>query len=268
MFEGDTEQKADTVSKNRMKTSIPRGTTYSVHQGKVPNDEKTIEENNIGAEATIEMSLRLFGEMEENEMMESLESEERGRRKGNRKANRRDQATTRCSYEEKQSTQSQDRTKRLKPTRRKQTERWTHFLQTVSDGSQFQGMNTTIVKMKEGGDDRYKQINERIANMEKKISDIDEKCENINDELNRSHDDQNQCKAVVTGFHSEHLNLEVEQLLKVTTIEKGMSIENARIECFVRPITHAFIYCKRDDERNKYVRSANMLRKELRGRKI
>ena len=29
----------------------------------------------------------------------------------------------------------------------------------------------------EEGDDRYKQINERIANMEKKISDIDDKCD-------------------------------------------------------------------------------------------
>ena len=55
----------------------------------------------------------------------------------------------------------------------------------------------------------------------------------------------------------------VEQLLKETTTEKGMSIENARIECPAKPITHAFIYFKNDDVRNKYVRSANMLRKEL-----
>ena len=34
------------------------------------------------------------------------------------------------------------------------------------------------------------------------------------------------------------------------------------------PITHAFIYFKNDDERNKYVRSANMLSKELRGKEI
>ena len=32
-----------------------------------------------------------------------------------------------------------------------------------------------------------------------------------------------------------------------------MSIENARIECPAMPITHAFIYFKNDDERNKYV---------------
>ena len=47
-----------------------------------------------------------------------------------------------------------------------------------------------------------------------------------------------------------------------------MSTENAKIECLAKPITHAFIYFKDNDERNKYVRSANMLRKELRGRKI
>ena len=67
-------------------------------------------------------------------------------------------------------------------------------------------MNTTIAKMKEEGDDRYKQINERIANMEGKISDMeDEKCENRNDELNRAQDDQNQGKAA--GLHKSRLHM-------------------------------------------------------------
>ena len=75
-------QKADTVSKKKieMKTSILQGITYLVHQEKVVNDKKTIEENNIGAEATIEMSLRLLGGMEENVVMESLESEDESTR--------------------------------------------------------------------------------------------------------------------------------------------------------------------------------------------
>ena len=47
-----------------MKTSIPRGITYLTHQGKKLNDKKTTKENNIGAEAAIEMSLRLLGGME------------------------------------------------------------------------------------------------------------------------------------------------------------------------------------------------------------
>ena len=122
--------------------------------------------------------------------------------------------------------------------------------------------------MKEDDDDRYKQINERNVNMGKKIFDIDEKCENRNDEPPKAYHDQNQGKAVVTGFHSETPESEVELLLKETIIEIGMSIENARIECLEKPITHAFIYFKNDDERNKYVRSANMLRKKLRGRTI
>ena len=46
-------------------------------------------------------------------------------------------------------------------------------------------MNSTIVKMKEE-DDRYKQISERIMNMEKKILDIDEKCENRSDDTQGS----------------------------------------------------------------------------------
>ena len=52
------------IGKFFMKTSIRRGITYLVHEGKVLNDKKTTEENNIGAEPTIEMSLILLGGME------------------------------------------------------------------------------------------------------------------------------------------------------------------------------------------------------------
>ena len=45
-------------------------------------------------------------------------------------------------------------------------------------------------------------------------------------------------------------------------------MENARFECAAKPITHAFILFKNDEERNKFVRSANMLQNELRGRKL
>ena len=57
------------------------------------------------------------------------------------------------------------------------------FLQKITDsvGTQLHGMNSTIVKMKEE-DDRYKQISERITNIEKKILDMDEKYENKNEE--------------------------------------------------------------------------------------
>ena len=42
------------------------------------------------------------------------------------------------------------------------------FLQVTSTvGNQIQGVNSSIVKMKEEGDDRYKKFDERITNMEK-----------------------------------------------------------------------------------------------------
>ena len=80
---------------------------------------------------------------------------------------------------------------------RKTDEKMDTFLQTITDsvGTQLHGMNSTIVNMKEE-DDRYKQITERIMNMEKKILDIDEKCENRSDEPRGAHVDQNQGKAV------------------------------------------------------------------------
>ena len=65
---------------------------------------------------------------------------------------------------------------------RKTDEKMDKFLQTITDsiGSQLQGVNSTIVKMKEEEDDRYKQISERIMNMKTNL-DIDEKCENRSD---------------------------------------------------------------------------------------
>ena len=58
------------------RSSIPRDMTYLVHKGKMMSEKKTIKENNIEAEATIEMSLRLLGGMETNEQMDTHEPEE------------------------------------------------------------------------------------------------------------------------------------------------------------------------------------------------
>ena len=73
---------------------------------------------------------------------------------------------------------------------------------------------------------------------------------------------------MITGCHSETTESEVMQLLKVLVNEIGMDFGNARIQCHAKPITHAVIYFKNDGERNKFIRSANRLKKELRGRKI
>ena len=53
--------------------------------------------------------------------------------------------------------------------RKKNDEKMEKFLQKISDsvGAQLHGMNSSIVKMKEEGDDRYKQISERFTKYRK-----------------------------------------------------------------------------------------------------
>ena len=72
----DEKQKSATISDEvERRSAIPRGVTY-----KVMNEKKTIEKNNIGAETTIEMSLRLLGGMDESDMKETSETEEERRK--------------------------------------------------------------------------------------------------------------------------------------------------------------------------------------------
>ena len=73
----DKKLEAATISEEvERRSSIPRGMTYLVHQGKVMHEKKTKEENNIGAETMIEMSLRLLGGMDESDMKDTSETEE------------------------------------------------------------------------------------------------------------------------------------------------------------------------------------------------
>ena len=55
---------------------IPRDMIRLVHKGKMLSEKKTMKENNIEAEATIDMSLRLLGGMEVNDQMDTHETEE------------------------------------------------------------------------------------------------------------------------------------------------------------------------------------------------
>ena len=49
------------------------------------------------------------------------------------------------------------------------------------------------------------------------------------DESSKVHGDQNHDKAVATGFRGDTSKQEVEQLLRETITEMGMSTENAKI---------------------------------------
>ena len=56
--------------------------------------------------------------------------------------------------------------------------------------------------------------------------------------------------------------------LPPTIVEAGMSKERIQIKCPAKPITHAFLHFTDSEERDKYIRSANMQKRELRERKI
>ena len=116
-------------------------------------------------------------------------------------------------------------------------------------------------KMKEEGENKFNQFDERITNMERKILDMDEKYEHRSEDNEKEHVDENQGKTVITGFHSETTESEVTQLLREMINEIGMDFARARIECPAKPITHAFIHFKNDGDRTKFIRSSNMLRK-------
>ena len=58
------------------RTAIPRDMTRLTHKGKAINGKKSMKDNNIDANETIEMSMRLLGGMEVNEQMDTHETEE------------------------------------------------------------------------------------------------------------------------------------------------------------------------------------------------
>ena len=68
---------------------------------------------------------------------------------------------------------------KMRPTRRKQTKRWRNLTNKwrITRRSHMKRWTNFCrqLTIREEGDDRYKQINERIANMEKEISDTNGK---------------------------------------------------------------------------------------------
>ena len=189
-----------------------------------------------------------------------------------RKTDGKMESYSRKTDEKKKESYSKETDERMDDFSRKTDEMLEKFkLVTNTVGSQIQGMNSSVVKMQEmnekmneESEDRYKQFNERITNMERKILDMDEKYENRSEDDNKEHVGENQGKTVITGFHSETTECEITQLFKEVINEVGMDFGSARNECPAKPITHAFIQFVNDRERNTFIRSAHMLKKELR----
>ena len=279
------------------RSSIPRDTIRLVHKGKMLSEKKTMKENNIGAEATIEMSQRLLGGMEMNEQMDTHETEEDREKKreleerkegkatkpdddmvylkrdimeAHKRADAKMESYSRKSDEKFESYSKKEEDERMDDFSRKADEMLEKFiLVTNTVGSQIQGMKSSIVsmqemneKMKEEGENKFNHFDERITNLKRKILDMDEKYEHRSEDNKKEHVDENQGRTVITGFHSETTESEVTQLLREMINESGMDFGSARIECPAKPITHAFIHFMNNGDRNKFIRSANMLKKK------
>ena len=147
--------------------------------------------------------------------------------------------------------------------------KWKVFMRAITNsvGLQVQRMNSLSEQMKEEGAVTGTNNSMKELITWRKLSMIDETNEIKADEFSKVHEDQNHGKAVATGFHGDSSEHEVERLLREDNRDWYIDWK-AKIECLAKFITHASIYFNDNNERNKYVRSANMLRKELRGKKI
>ena len=100
-----------------------------------------------------------------------------------------------------------------KVTQRKQMKKMANCLlaDTNSVGTQLRGMNSTIENLKEEGVDKYKHIDERIADMEKKFF-MFIFFEKVRSKL--MDPAQNHGKTVATNFHGDISEQQVEHLLR------------------------------------------------------
>ena len=273
------------------RTTIPRDMTRLTHKGKAINGKKSMKDNNIKANETIEMSLRLLGGMEVNEQMDTHETEEDREKKRKLDEGKEEKATKPSDdmahlrkdimealkkSDEKMECYSRKTEEKMNDFSKKADDLLERFMMiTNTVGTQIQGMNSSIVKlhetnekMKEEGENKFNKIDERFKDMEKKIMDLDKKYENRSDDDRNGNVIANQSETVMAGLHNETTESEVANTLKEMMKEIGMEFEKVKLVCPAKPITHAFIYFENDNERNKFIRSANMLKKELRGRKI
>ena len=117
-------------------------------------------------------------------------------------------------------------------------------------------------------------MNEKITTMDKRMTVLEDSHNRVGGtkvnvgDCRKTQEDQNQRRAVATGFHEDTTVQEVENLLKETIVEIGMSTEKTQIKCPAEPITHGFLHSIGSDEANKYARSANMIKKDMWRRKI
>ena len=273
------------------RTAIPRDMTRLTHKGKDINEKKSMKDNNIDTNETIEMSMRLLGGMEVNEQMDTHETDEDREKKRKLDEGKEGKATKPSEdiahlrkdimealkkTDEKMECYSRKNEEKMIDFSKKADDLMERFMfMTNSVGTQIQGMNSSIVKlhetnekMKEEGESKFNKIDERFKDMEKRMMDLDMKHKNRSDDERNGNVTANQGETVIAGLHKETTESEVVDTLKEMIKEIGMDYEKVKLVCPAKPITHAFVYFENDSESNKFIRSANMLKKELKGRKI
>ena len=192
------------------RSSIPRDMTYLVHKGKMMSEKQTIKENNIEAEATIEMSLRLLGGMEKDEQMDTHETEEDREKKRKLEEGKEGNATKpnddmvylkrdimealkrsdakMDSYsrktDEKMESYSRKTDEQIESYSKKTDERMDGFsrkddemlekflLVTNTVGSQIQGMQSSIVSMQEMNEKTKEEVENRFNHFDERITNM------------------------------------------------------------------------------------------------
>ena len=147
------------------RTMIPRDMIRLVHKGKAINGKKSMKENNIKANETIEMSLRLLGGMEADEHMDTHETEEDREKKGSwtkeKRGKRRNQMMNMAHQKKDIMEALRKSDEEMECYSRKTEEKMNDFSKKADDllerfmiitntvATQIQGMNSSIVKLHE-----------------------------------------------------------------------------------------------------------------------
>ena len=126
-------------------------------------------------------------------------------------------------------------------------------------------VNNQISEMRTEGEVKFGKIDERFTAMEARLNRLEnhenganERSTNVSDVSLEMHDAPYERKAVAAGFHDHTTEEEVDMIPTSTIAEKGMSKERIKIKCPAKPITHALLQFEDSEERDKYIRSANM----------
>ena len=135
--------------------------------------------------------------------------------------------------------------------------------------TQINGTSSTINETREEGESKLGKMDERFTAVEARLHRLEDATSRTNamhtndDEFHRMQEDQNKRRAVAIGFHDDTTEEEVETPVTSTIVDAGMLKDKIQI---AKPITHAFLQFTDSEERDMYIRSTNMQRRESRER--